>query len=208
MANNLRGGFRLIEGNQGAVKCRKVSVASAYAPANSCPGIAVGEVVEFVTAGTVEIVDAGAADSGLLWGIVRSVSFIGGDGRRVYGGVLPTGHTYTGNANISNPLAPIIEVICDPIAEYEACVAVGTTNALAYAGVGANMDLSATSATSVSTAYRESLRTLDGTFVAATAQFRILEILRDPINDVTGANYRVRVGINEGSDRYLSLAGI
>jgi hypothetical protein len=206
MANNLRGGFRLIE--SGRSKMRKVSVASGYTPANSCPGIAVGEVVELVTAGTVEIVDAGAADTGLLWGVVNSVSFMGADGRRVFGGVLPAGHTFTGNANITNPLAPIIEVIIDPDAEYEACVAVGTTNALAYAGVGANMDLSATSATTVSSVYRESLRTLDGTFVAATAQWRIEDILRDPINDVTAANYRVRVSINEGSSRYLSLAGI
>lgn len=206
MANNLRGGFRLIE--SGRTKMRKVSVASGYTPANSCLGIAVGEVVEFVTAGTVEILGDGASDAGLAFGIVNSVSFMGTDGRRVFGGVLPAGHTFTGNANITNPLAPIIEVIVDPDAEYEACVAVGTTNALAYAGIGANMDLSATSATTVSTVYRESLRTLDGTFVAGTAQFRVLEVMKDPINDITAANYRVRVGINEGSDRYLSLAGI
>jgi len=208
MANQLRGGFRLIESGSKTLKMRTVSVASGYTPANSCPGIAIGEVVEFVTAGTVEILGDGASDAGLAFGIVKSVSFIGGDGRRVYGGVLPAGHTYSGNANITNPNAPRIEVICDPGAEYEACVAVASTNALAYAGVGANMDLSATSATTVSTVYRESLRTLDGTFVAGTAQFRILEILADPVNDVTAANYRVRVGINEGSDRYLSLAGI
>lgn len=206
MANNLRGGFRPIE--SGRYKTQKLSVASGYTPANSCPGIAVGEVVEVVTAGTLEIVDAGAADAGLLFGVVKSVSFIGGDGRRVYGGVLPAGHTFTGNANITNPNAPWVEVFMDPDMEFEACVVGGTTNALAYAGLQANMDLSVTSATTVSTTYRESLRTLDGTYVAGTAQFRILDILRAPNNDVTSTFYRVRVGINEGSHRYLSLAGI
>ena len=208
MANQLRCGFRVIEGAGRHLKMRTVSVASGYTPANSCPGIAVGEVVEFVTAGTVEILGDGGSDAGLAFGIVKSVSFIGGDGRRVYGGVLPAGHTFSGNANITNPNAPRIEVIVDPAAEYEACVASTSTNALAFAGVGANMDLSATSATSVSTTYRESLRTLDGTYVAGTAQFRIEEILTDPVNDVTSTNYRVRVSINEGSHRYLSLAGI
>ena len=143
MANILRGGFRPVRSDEFQV--RKVSVASGYAPSNSCPGIASGEVVRFVTAGTVEISDA--ADAAAIFGVVKSVSYIGGDNRRIFGGVIPTGHTYTGNANVSNPLAPIVEVWFDPDIEYEVCVATATTNALAYAGVGANMKLSATSAT-------------------------------------------------------------
>lgn len=206
MANVPRRGFHPIDSAR--FKPRIFSVASAYAPANSCIGIAKGEVVELVTAGTLEIVDAGAADSGLLHGVVKSVSYIAADGSRVYGGVLPTGYTFTGNANVNNPLAPLIEVWVDPDIEYMACVVTGTTDALAYAGVGANMDLSATSSTSVSAAYRESLRTLDATFVAGTAQFRITDIVRDPAQDITAAMYRVKCMFNEGFHPYFSAAGI
>ena len=206
MSNILRGGLHPVD--TARAKTRLFSVASGYAPANSCPGIAKYEVVELVTAGNLEIVDAGAADSGLLLGVVKSVTYIGSDGSKVYNGVLPTGYTFSGNANVSNPLAPIIEVWVDPDIEYWACVAAGTTNALAYAGVGANMDLSVTSATSVSTVYKESLRTVDATFVAGTAQLRVLDVVRDPVNDITTASYRIKCRLNEGSHPYLSLAGI
>jgi len=204
MANVLRGGFHPIDGIR--FKPQIFTVASGYAPANSNIGLARGEVVVLTTAGTIEICEAGDAD--LILGVVTSVKFRGSDGSPVYGGVLPTGHTYSGAANVSNPLAPVIEVCVDPDMQFFACVVTGTTNALAYAGVGANMDLSATSATSTSSVYRESLRTLDGTFVAATAQFRIDDIVRGAWNDVTSASYQVKCSINEGFHSLYSPAGI
>lgn len=204
MANILRGGFHPVDSAR--FKPRRFTVASAYAPANSLPGIARGEVVTLVTAGTLEVSAAGAA--ALILGVVADVRYIAADGSVVYGGYLPTGYTYSGEANIANPLAPVISVWVDPDIEYIACVAAGTTSALAYAGVGANMDLSATSATTMSTTHKESLRTLDGTFVAGTAQMRINDLVRDPLNDVTSANYRVRCQINEGIHQYFSGAGI
>lgn len=204
MANILRGGFHPVDSAR--FKPRKFSVASGYAPANSCVGIAKGEVVKLVTAGTLQIADAG--DAALILGVVKSVRYIGSDGSPVYGAYLPSGHTFTGDAAVNNFNAPWIEVWVDPDIEYMACVVTGTTNALAYAGLGANMDLSATSSTTVSTVYKESLRTLDATFVAGIAQFRINDIIRDPINDVTSANYRVKCQINEGAHQFLSTAGI
>lgn len=206
MANILRGGFHPID--QLRHKPRKMSVASGYAPANALLGIARGDVVTQLTDGTIAVLGAGAADALLILGIVSSVSYVDAAGTRQFGGIIPTGHTFAGNANVSNPLAPVVEVIVDPAVEYYACVAVGTTNALAYAGIQANMDLSATSATTVSNVTHESLRTLDGTFIAGTAQFRITDIVRDSINDVTSANYRVKCMINEGMHQFLSLAGI
>jgi len=83
-----------------------------------------------------------------------------------------------------------------------------TTSALIGAGSGANMDLSATSATTVDTVYKRSLRTLDGTFVAGTAQFRVLEQMRDPWVEMTSTGYILRVQINEGFHPFLSPAGI
>ncbi len=204
MANTFRGGFHPIDGIR--FKPQIFTVASAYAPANSNIGIARGEVVVLKTTGTIEICEAGDAD--LILGVVTSVKFRGSDGSPVYGGVLPTGHTYSGEANVANPNAPIIEVCVDPDMQYYACVAAGTTSALAYAGIGANMDLSATSATSTSSVYRESLRTLDGTFVAGIAQFRIDDIIRSAGNDVTSANYMVKCSINEGFHSFFSTAGI
>lgn len=204
-ANIMRGGFHAIDGIR--YKPGIFTVASAYAPANSNIGIARGEVVTFKTAGVLEVCEAGDAD--LILGVVSSVKYKAADGQWVYGGYLPTGYTYTGDPNVSNPNAPIIEVMLgEPGIQWYACVATATTSALAYAGIGANMDLSATSATTTSSAYKESLRTLDGTFVAATAQFRIDDILRDARNDVTFANYRVKCSVNEGFLAPYSLAGI
>lgn len=204
MPNVLRGGFHAIDGIR--FKPQKYTVASAYAPANGNIGIARGEVVTLKTTGTLEVCEAGDAD--LVIGVVASVTFKGSDGSPVYGGVLPTGYTYTGEANLANVNAPIIEVIVDPDMQWYACVVTGSTTALVYAGLGANMDLSATSATTTSAAYRESLRTLDATFVAATAQFRIDDVIRDAQNDVTLASYRVKCTINEGFHAFHSQAGI
>lgn len=206
MANIYRQGFHPVDSAR--FKPRIFSVASGYAPTNSCLGIAKYDVVTLVTAGNIELVDAGAADSRKILGVVASVRFANTDGSPNYGGYLPSGYTFSGNANVSNPLAPIIEVWVDPDIEYWACVVTGTTNALAYAGVGANMDMSVTSATTVGTVYRESLRTLDAAFITSTAQFRITDVIRDPINDVTAAMYRVKCQINEGFASVLDTGGI
>jgi hypothetical protein len=204
MANVLRGGFHPIDGIR--FKPQKYTCVSAYAPSNSNIGVARGEVVTLKTTGVLEIAEAGDAD--LILGVVQSVTYKGTDGSTVYGSYLPTGYTYTGDPNVSNPNAPIIEVIVDPDMQWFGCVVTGSTSALVYAGLGANMDLSATSSTTTSSVYRESLRTLDASFIAGTAQFRIDDVIKDALNDVTLASYRVKCTINEGFHVFHSQAGI
>jgi hypothetical protein len=59
-----------------------------------------------------------------------------------------------------------------------------------------------------STVYGRSGHHLDGTYVAATANFRILEILRRPDNDLTLQYQKVRCMINEGFHAFTSSAGV
>jgi hypothetical protein len=202
--NPVKLGFRPIGGDR--IEPRPYSVASGYSPSNSHPGIAPGEVVKLVTAGTVQVADAG--DTTLL-GVVAAVKYRDTAGNIVSGSYIAAGYTFSGQpAAKINPLAPVIYVWDQPNMEYIANVATTTTLATFVAGVGANMDLNATSSTGVDTVFARSKRQLDGTFVAGTANFRILELIREPAQDFTVANIRVRCMINEGSHVLMSGAGI
>jgi hypothetical protein len=205
MANYVNKGFWPVAADRW--EPRPYTVASGYDPANNCVGIAPGDVVKLVTAGSLQLCDAG--DSALILGVVHSVRYKDANGNLITGGYLPEATTYSGDTSINNPNAPIVMVYDQPNIEYIASVAgAATTEALIAAGTGANMDLSATSSTSVDTVYRRSLRTLDGTFVAATAQFRVLELFRQPGIEYTSTNFRVRCMINEGFHASFSPAGI
>jgi hypothetical protein len=198
MANIVRGGFRPRR-NQGYSSPRRYELASGNSTA-----VFPGDLVTLVTAGVVDLVTAGGAP--LILGAVSHVSYVL-NGVRQYGPYVPASTTYSptsrGSAN-----ATYVYVHDDPGIEYIACLASHAntaTAALIYAAVGANMDIVATAG---STVYGRSGHTLDGNPIAGTAQMRILEVLRDPANDLTSANARVVCMINEGFHPFTSAAGI
>lgn len=194
MANVVRKGFIPVAADR--LEPRPYTVVSAYAPSNSLPGLAVGEVVKLAATGTLEVADAG--DTNIL-GVIASVKYKDTAGNTVTGGYLPTGYTFTGDATIMNKNAPLIMVWDQPNIEYLASLAGSASTLLAHQqGVGGSMDLSATSSTMVDTVFARSLRTLSGTYVAGAAQFKILELFRQPSLEYASTNMRVRCMINEG----------
>lgn len=195
MANVPRKGFYPVDAYR--FQPRRYTVASAYTPANSHPGIAPGEVVEIVAAGTVQVAAAGSV---AILGVVASVRYYDTSGTEVTGGYIPAGLTFTGGDTIANPKAPVIEVWDDPLIEYIATVAgSATTLATFAAGTGQNMDLSATASTGVDTIFKRSNRTLDGTLIAAgtSGNFIIRELFRQPGYEYASTNYRAICMINE-----------
>jgi len=207
MSNQPRLGFTPVQGSQWGT--RRYTVASAYAPSNSCPGIAAGEVVKRVADGTIAIQNVG--DTGNLLGVVASVTYLASDGRKIYNGVLPTGYTYTGDADVINPFAPIIEVWDNPNIEYMAqLLADSGTPLTEFAKNFSNMELTATSSTSVDTYYKRSLRALSGTdATTATLPFRLVEILRNPAQDYSATSYlRVKCVMNVGAHPFYNSTGL
>lgn len=198
MANLVRGGFHPRR-DVGIPSPRRYEVASSFGTA-----IFPGDVVTLLTDGTVALSSAG--DTALILGVVSQCSYVL-NGVRVPGPYIPATTVYSpttrGSINAS-----YVWVWDDPNIEYVACLsshANTNTAAKIYAAVGSNMDLVAGAG---STVYARSGFTLDGNPIAGTAQFRILEVLRDPANDLTSANARVVCQINEGEMPLESPAGI
>ncbi len=195
MANIARGGAHPRRGIGQVARPRRYEVASGNTLA-----IFAGDWVDLVTAG---VVYPSSAATSLPLGVVAQCSYVTNN-TRVFSNYVPASTVYTpttrGSANTT-----YVWVWDDPSIEYVMDVAVATTAALNYAGVGANMDLLATAG---STVYGRSGHQLDGSYIAATAQFRILEILRRADNDLTSLNQKVVCRVNEGFDPFLSPAGI
>lgn len=201
MANVVKKGFIPIDGDKFAPN--QYTVASAYAPSNSLPGLAPGEVVKLAADGTIQVADAG--DTNIL-GVIQSVKYKDTAGNTVTGGYLPTGYTYSGDPTIMNRNAPVIMVWDQPGMIYLASLAgAASTLALHSAGGGASMDLSATSSTMVDTVYGRSLRTLTGTYVAGAAQFKILPLFRQPGLEYASTNMRVVCMVNEGFHPFFNV---
>ncbi len=208
MANQPRRGFTPV-GSTTRGQPRRYTLASAYAPINSCPGVAVGDVVSVAAAGNGQVILA--APTTVILGVVAAVSYIGGDGNRVYGGYIPTGHTFTGDSSVLNPRAPWVDVWDDPGMEYLASMVTDSGVPLTeYQKVFANMDLSATSATTVDTIYKRSLRTLTGTEnTTAGFPFRFVALHESPSQDFTAtSDIRVRVAINAGFHSFFQATGV
>lgn len=198
MANIVRGGFHPRR-SMGISSPRRYELASGNATA-----VFPGDLVTLVTAGVVDLVTAGGAP--LILGAVSHVSYVA-NGLRVYGPYIPASTTYspTSRGSIN---ASYVYVWDDPSIEYIANLASNSgtnTAALIYAAVGSNMDIVATAG---STVYGRSGHQLDGNPIAGTAQMRILEVLRNPANDLTSANAQVVCMINEGFHAFDSQAGI
>lgn len=197
MANILRGGFRP---KHGAIRGpRRYEVASSYGTA-----LFPGDVVTLVTGGVVEACTAGGAP--LILGVISHLSYVSG-GVRVYGKHVPATTVYSPTAR-GSVNATYAWVWDDPSIEYIASVsshAETDTTAEVYDSVGSCMDIVATAGNTV---YSRSGHTLDGNEIEATAQFRILEVYRDPVNDLSSANWKAVCQINEGFHSFTSTAGI
>lgn len=200
MANQKFTGFRPVDGKNW--RCRRYSVADSYdGPIN---GLFPGDPVILVTAGTLEHATAGATN---IVGVVRSISYVS-NSVRIDGKYLPDVHTYSPTAR-GSVNEPWIYVWDDPLCEYVASGAShagSDTAAELHAARGANMDLA--TLTNGSQYYGWSGAQLDGNPIAATAQFRIEEILRRPGNDTAAVDWMVRCSVNEGFHATLDNAGI
>lgn len=195
MANVVRGGFHPRRGIGQVPRPRRYEVAS-----NNTLAIFAGDAVDLVTAGVAYPAIAGTAT---VLGVVAHCSYVTNN-QRVYSNYIPASTVYSPTSRGSQN-ASYVWVWDDPSIEYVVDMNVATTAALNYAGVGANVDLLATAG---STVYGRSGHLLDGTYVAGTAQFRILEMLRRPDNDLTSVNQKVVCMINEGFHAFTSAAGI
>lgn len=201
MSNLIRGGFR--PRRPGMYGVRRYEVVS-----NNATAVFPGDVVTETTAGVVQPCTAG--DTALILGVVSHVTYVSALNRRVYGSYIPANTTYTPTARYSKN-ASYAWVWDDPTIEYIASVASNAaTDTLAEiaAGMESNMDIVAGAGDTV---YARSGHTLDGNPIAGTAQFRILEVLRDPANDLSSssqANWKVVCMINEGIRSFTSGAGI
>lgn len=195
MANIARGGFRPL--HPGMHKARRYEVDSNYGT-NLFPG----DVVTLVTAGTVQAASAGGAD--LILGVIAACTYVSG-GQRQYGKYIPANTVYSPTSRGSKN-ASYAYVWDDPEIEYVASVSGTNTAATVYAMVGANADILATAGDTI---YSRSNHQIDGASVTTgTLRFRLLDILRDPAQDLTSANWRVICKINEGFDPMFSQAGI
>jgi hypothetical protein len=192
MANILRGGFHI---RRGKGQPRRYEVAS-----NNTLAVFAGDAVDLVTAGVVYPAIAGTAT---VLGVVSHCSYVV-NGTRVFSNYIPASTVYSPTARGSKN-ASYAYVWDNPDNEYIVDVNVATTEALNRAGVGANMDLLATAG---STVYGRSGHLLDGTYVAGTAQFRIIEMFRQPGNDLTAVDQKVVCQINEGFHAFFNAAGI
>lgn len=196
MSNLVRGGFHPRRGLKPVASPRRYEVASGYGTA-----LFPGDMVTLVTAGVIQSVAAG---SGTVLGAIAHTSFVATTGFRQYGQYIPATTTYTPTARGSLN-ASYVYVWDDPSIEYICSVKVGTTAALNYAGVGANMAIAIDAGDTV---YGRSGHKLDGTYVAGDAQMRILEMLRAPQNDLTSQYQQVVCMINDGFHPFFSNAGV
>lgn len=199
MANIQRGGFHPRRGIGQVARPRRYEVVSGVSTA-----IFAGDCVDLLTSGVVQASAAPGGGASNILGVVAHCSYVDGNGRRIYSNYIPASTTYTPTSR-GSVQASYAYVWDDPSIEYIVDMDVGTTAALNYAGVGANVDLIASAG---STIYGRSGHHLDGTYVAGTASFRVLEILRRPDNDLTAQYQKVVCMINEGFHAFFSGSGI
>ena len=206
MANQARFGFWPVQ-SQYRFQTRKYTVATAQTFANGQLGLAPGEPVAPVSDGTILPYQVGGTR---ILGVVASVVYKDSTGVKVYGGYLPTAYAYTGAQSILNPNAPIIEVFDDPNIEFIAEFATSAGTVADFNTIFGNMECSATSATSVDTIFKRSLRTLTGSeAVTATLPFRVLEVLRSPSQDFAAtSNLRVKCMMNASVHPFTNTTGI
>lgn len=195
MANVLFGGFHPVDMTRS--RARRYHVAS-----NPGTGLFRGDVLTIATTGLVAPAAAGNTD---LVGVMKEAEYTS-SGKRIRNSYLPSGTTYSGGSFGTDE--SWVWVWDDPNNEYYVCVDTNTSTDTAAeweAAIGSNMDITAGAG---STTYRVSGHTLDGSPIAGSAQFRILEVVRRPNRSLTAANLHVRVCINEGFHAFTDGSGI
>jgi len=201
MANNTYGGFRFNKMRNGSRTpvVEVWPVASGYATA-----IFRGDPVKKVDDGTIEVAAAGDTD---ILGIADGVEQYNESGVLRKGNYLPASTTFSpstvGSVNESR-----VRVILarDTVFEVDADDGSSvTTVAAAHGVVGENCDHVAAAG---STATGRSAYALDiSTHVATAAQWRIVGIASDPLNDVTSTRAKYLVEVNESNQPQFSTSG-
>lgn len=195
MANIAIGGARFVKRRAGAnLEGREeCPVASAYGTA-----IFAGDLVKRVSDGTIAAAAAGDAIYGVAAGAVR---YKNSSGTIVAGNYLPASTSFSGAPDLSNPQASIVAVIplgAGDVIEMDVDTASSTITA-AQDLVGNNFDIVATagSTTTGRSGYVVNGASGSGT---GTAQIRLNFISRDPLNDVTAANWKGQFIVNESTE--------
>lgn len=199
---NLRGG-----GMPPAVEC---FVASAYA-ANfgaGTVGISIGDPVEKITDGSVILADDTDTDPGRVFGVVVGISNarIDINGKSKPANFLPPATSYTTKEGESRLLVlPVAGIVW----EVDADAQTATTEAAWRALMGLNCPISSTRDTSNPDKPKMNPRAATGTTGTGTDHLRLWDISKTRENaDLSGANVKLLVMFNEGSDPSLSVTGL
>lgn len=200
MANMVNGGARWVRCKVGAnvEVVRDMPVAS-----NNTLAIFCGDLVKRVNDGSVLAAAAGDAVYGICRGAVRYKTASG----VIQGGnYLPAATTYTGDIDTDNPQASCIKVTLLAGAEFEMDIdtAVATRTA-AQSLVGNNFDIVATAGNTSSGLSGYVVNNAAG-MGTATAQIRMTEVVKDPLNDVTAVNWKAIFEVNETLEPPLGSA--
>lgn len=195
MANIQIGGFRWIKSRFGVAGCAPVE----ERPVATANGTAIfkGDIVKLVSDGTVIAAAAGDTVSHVVVGVVR---YKNSSGVITTGNFLPASTAFTGAPAVSNPQASVLSVIPlqGQILEADCDTAMASITA-AQDLMSNNGDLVATAGNTTTGRSGFVMNTASGTGTG-TATFRFLEVVLDPSNDVTAANWKVRVTLNEGNE--------
>lgn len=194
MANIAIGGIRWVKSRVGAnvEPIEERVVASAYGTA-----IFSGDAVTLVSDGT--IAAAGAGDA--VYGIAKAaIRYKNSSGQIVAGNYLPASTTYTGAPAVSNPQASVISVTLCQGQIFEADVDTAQASLTAASTLMFNnADIAATAGSTVTGRSGYVINGASGTGTS-TATWRLLEVVPDPLNDVTAVNWKVRMTLNEGTE--------
>lgn len=205
MANVVRNGFTpwgTISGGEGVLPSpMRAEVANNYGT-----GIFLGDIVTAVSDGTVAA--SSAADNGKLIGVVVGCSYVL-NGKRQPSTFVPASTTFTpttvGSENASwvfyQPLTADLILLVDADD--------GTTVTTIAAGIGLiqeNCDI-ATGSGDTTTGYGAMLLDIS-THATTTANFRIIDVLRTPDNDLTLTHAKYLVVCNEGILPPYTASGI
>lgn len=203
MANTVIGGLRFNKMRNGSDRAvvEEAPVASGYGTA-----IFRGDPVKRLADGTVDICAAGELVYGIADGAVR----FNGRAIQANSNFLPASTTYSGAPDPTNENASVIRVILARDAIFEADYDTAQASITAARGiVGNNVDHIAAAG---STSTGRSAYKLDGSAPATTAaQWRIMGISDHVIegtNDVTLANWKALVEVNESAEPQFTTTGV
>lgn len=195
MANIVMGGFRWIKNRQGA---NVEPIEERVAASGLAGGIFHGDCVKLVSDGTIAPCSAGDAVYGVAKAAIR---YKNSSGQIVAGNFLPASTTYTGAPSISNPQASVLSITLCQGQVFEADVDTAQASITAAQDLMFNnADMAAGAGGNTTTG--RSTQVINGAAGTGTgtAQWRLLEVVPDPLNDVTAANWKVRITLNEGTE--------